>query len=70
MSQLANRNVRSGETHPTARLKDSEIALMREMWAAKVWEGYKVTTPRLAEWFFTDRTHALNIVKNKVRRAK
>lgn len=43
-----------------------QIRLMREMWDAKVWEGYEVTLDRLVEWFGTERYYAKLIVERKI----
>jgi len=47
------------------KLTPYEVNMIRHMWEEKVWDGYEVTVPRLAEWFFVGRKAIKDIVEVK-----
>lgn len=47
------------------KLTPQEVTQIRLMWEQKVWDGYEVTIPRLAEWFFVGKTEIKQIVEQK-----
>jgi hypothetical protein len=51
------------------KLTDYEVDLMRKMYRAKVWDGYKVTLKLLAECFLVSEVHAGRIVNEVARRS-
>lgn len=47
------------------KLTPQEVNQIRLMWDSRVWDGYEVTIPRLAEWFFVGKKAIKDIVEVK-----